>query len=169
MALTLAIVPGYDARSVGANMPVVFVAQVTNAGSSSVTLQSLTTGNADPSVSVSVGQPGYLTGNVPVGVGNPVLSPGVTYSYPFMVTFLAPGGAGPSPQAPGTTLGSQLAQPTDAQFAVSLSSLSSDATSASTTLLVPVLSAIAPYPVALGGGMQLSSGFNLVNLLTSFG
>jgi hypothetical protein len=118
---------------------------------------------------VTVGQPEYLTPNVPVGVGNPTIAAGATGFFPFEVVFLTPYGAGPSPQSPGGAAGSQNATPADSEYVISLQSLSSDATVASAQLLVPVLSTIAPFPIAQGGGMQLSSGFNLVNLLTSFG
>lgn len=168
MALVLSISRGFGASSIVARQNVTFMASVTNTGSSSVTLQSLAA-YADTSASVTVGQPNYLTPNVPVGVGNPTLAAGATASYPFEVVFLTPPFAGPSPQAPGGAAGSQNAMPGDAQFVISLQSLSSDSTVATTSLLVPVLSAIDPFPIAQGGGMQLSSGFNLVNLLTSFG
>lgn len=168
MALTLTIIPGHGATSVVAGQTVRYVASVTNSGSSSVTLQGLAA-YADTANAISVGQPEYLTPNVPVGVGNPTLTAGSTYYYPFSVTFQAPYFAGPSPQTPGGTQGSQIAAPVDSQYVINLQSLSSDSTVASAQLLVPVLSTIAPFPIAQGGGMQLSSGFNLVNLLTSFG
>jgi len=168
MALTLSIIPGARASSVVAGQSINYVASVTNAGSSSVTLQALAT-FTDTGTAVSVGQPNYLTPNVPVGVGNPTIAAGATSYFPFEVVYQTPYGAGPSPQAPGGAAGSQNAMPTDAQFVISLQSLSSDSTVASASLLVPVLSTIAPFPIAQGGGMQLSSGFNLVNLLTSFG
>lgn len=168
MALTLSIVPGYGATSVVAGRTVNYVAAVTNAGSTSVTLSSLQT-YCESSSGISVGQPAYLTPNVPVGVGNPTLTAGTTYYYPFSVSYETPYSPGPSPQMPGGTQGVAVASvPSDSVFAISLQSLSSDSTVASTTLLVPVLSTIAPFPVAQGGALQLSSGFNLVNFLTTF-
>lgn len=168
MALTLAIIPGYGASYGVAGRTINYVASVTNSGSSSVTLQSLAA-YPDNSTCVSVGQPNYLTPNVPVGVGNPTIAAGATSFFPFEVTFMTPNFSGPSPQAPGGNLGSTNASvPGDSVFGVTLQSLSSDASVASTTLLVPVLSAVAPFPVAQGGALQLSSGFNLVNFLTSF-
>lgn len=169
MALTLSIIPGARASSVVAGQSINYVASVTNSGSTSVTLQSLAT-YADSNCSINVGQPNYLTPNVPVGVGNPTLAAGATSYFPFEVTFLTPAIAGPSPQAPGGTLGvTNASYPLDSSFVIYLSSLSSDSTVASAQLLVPVLSTIAPFPIAQGGGMQLSSGFNLINLITSFG
>lgn len=168
MALTLSIIPGARASSVVAGQSINYVASVTNSGSSSVTLQALAA-FTDTGTAVSVGQPHYLTPNVPVGVGNPTIAAGATSYFPFEVVYQTPYVAGPSPQAPGGAAPVGMAMPTDAQFIISLQSLSSDASVASASLLVPVLSTIAPFPIAQGGGMQLSSGFNLVNLLTSFG
>lgn len=168
MALTLSIIAGNAASSVVAGQSVNYVASVTNSGSSNVTLQSLST-FAESSSGVTVGQPTYLTPNVPVGTGNPTLSAGSTYYYPFQVVFPSPNFAGPSPQMPGSPAGTSTASvPTDSVFAINLQSLSSDSTVASASLLVPVLSSLAPFPVAQGGGLQFSSGFNLINLLTSF-
>lgn len=169
MALTLSIIPGANAGNVVAGQRANYVASVTNSGSSSVTLQSLAT-YAETGIGVTVGQPNYLTPNVPVGVGNPTLAAGATSYFPFEVVFQTPNFPGPSPQQPGGSAGtSAAAVPVDSSFVISLQSLSSDASVASAQLLVPVLSTIAPFPIAQGGGMQLSSGFNLINLLTSFG
>lgn len=168
MALVLSIVPGFGATSVVAGQNISYVASVTNTGSTSVTLQSLAT-YTDMATCINVGQPQYLTPNVPVGVGNPTIAAGATASYPFEVAFMSPSFAGPSPQAPGGTLGSSNASvPGDSVFGIYLQSLSSDSTVASAALLVPILSAVPPFPIAQGGGLQLSSGFNLVNFLTSF-
>lgn len=167
MALTLSIVQGAFNNYV-AGQPVSLVASVTNSGSTSVTLSSLAI-YADPGSCSFLGQPVYLTPNMPVGLGNPVLTAGSTYSYPFEVIFQAPNLAGPSPQAPGLAAGSGVAANPSASVArLTLQSLSSDSTTASVSLSVPVLSTLYPFPVAQGGAMQLSSGFNLVNLLTSF-
>lgn len=167
MALVLTIVPGFGANNTVAGRPNNYIASVSNTGSSSVTLQSLSA-YADAGSCINVGQPQYLTPNVPPGVGNPTIAAGATASYPFEVTFMTPNYAGPSPQSPGGTAGSTAGLPSDSVFGVYLQSLSSDSTVASATLLVPVLSAVAPFPIAQGGGLQLSSGFNLVNFLTSF-
>lgn len=174
MALTLEIIRGQGSATIGVGAPENFVAAVTNAGATSVTLASLSVtegvfGGTVPSGSVIVGQPKYLAAGMPFASSNPTLSPGTTYYYPFQATFTSPAQSGPSPQAPGGSAGSSNANTPQANFILSLQSVSSDATVASAFLMVPVLSGIAPFPLATGGGLQLSQGFNLVNLLTSFG
>jgi hypothetical protein len=167
MALTLSIIAGSPSTAIG-NGTCNFVASVTNSGATAVTLQSLQV--SETSGGAVVDQPVYLTPNTPVGVGNPILLPSTTYYYGFQVVFVSPAIAGPSPQnAPGGAAPSNNAVTPDASFTLQLQSLSSDATVASASLTVPVLSTIAPFPFATGGAMQLSQGFNLVNLLTSFG
>ena len=168
MALMLAIQGTPSSTSPVAGQVVTFVAAVTNSGSTSVTLQSL---NAAPerNSAITLSQPEILTPNLPVGVGNPVLLASTTYYYPFKVVFHGPTTSGPSPQAPGGgTIPNTAAYPTDNSFGISLTSLSSDGTVAYVATTSPALSTTPPFPVAQGGGLQLSSGFNLVNFLTSF-
>lgn len=168
MALTLAIVRGYGATNSSSGRALNYVASVTNDGSTSVTLRALSV-YADSNTCVSLEQPNYLTPNVPVGVGDPTIAAGATSFFPFRAVFMTPNMPGPSPQSPGGTQGSATAYiPGDANFGITLQSLSSDSTVASATLSVPVLSAVAPFPTPQGGGLVLSSGFNAVNLLTSF-
>lgn len=167
MALVLSIVPGFGAGNTVAGRPNNYIAAVSNTGSSSVTLQSLSV-YADGGSCINVGQPQYLTPNVPVGVGNPTIAAGATANYPFEITFMTPNYPGPSPQSPGGASTASMALPGDSVFGVYLQSLSSDSTVATAALMVPVLSAVAPFPVAQGGALQMSSGFNLVNFLTSF-
>jgi hypothetical protein len=166
MALTLAILPGNNATNVVANQTMNFTAAVTNSGSTSVTLQSLQVAESTES-DAQLSQPVFLTPNTPVGVGNPTLLPGATYYYGFLGVFSNPG-IGPSPQAPGGAAPSNKGANADAFFTLQLTSQSSDGTVASASMLVPVLSSIAPFPLAQGGALQLSQGFNLINLLTSF-
>lgn len=168
MALTLAILNGNSAQSVVAGQPVTFLAAVTNAGATSVTLQALQT-STDGTGSVSITQPDWLTSNVPVGVGNPILLPATTYYYPFRVVFLSPANAGPSPQAVGggwTANGA--AYPLDSDFGLNVMSVSSDGTVAFASTAEGVLATNAPFPVPLGGALQLNSSMNLVNRLACF-
>lgn len=167
MALVLTIVPGHGAASASVGRNINYIATVTNDGASSVTLKSLAV-FAD-SGAVIVGQPSYLTPNVPVGVGDPAILAGATANYPFSIVYSSPNFAGPSPQQPGGTQGTTNASvPSDSSFNVTLQSLSSDASVASVSRMISPLSGIAPFPVAQGGALQLNSGFNLVNFLTSF-
>jgi hypothetical protein len=165
MALTLQILAGNNGSNVVANQTMNFVASVTNSGATSVVLQSLQVAESTES-DAQMSQPQYLTPNTPVGVGNPILLPGVTYYYSFLGTFSNPL-PGPSPQAPGGA-STNRAITADPFFTLQLTSQSSDGTVATASMLVPVLSSIAPFPLAQGGALQLSQGFNLVNLLTSF-
>lgn len=167
MALTLAIQAPAMSTNITAGQTITCIAAVTNAGASSVTLQSLTTAT-DGAGSANLSQPDFLTPNVPVGVGNPVLLPSTTYYFPFRVVFHAPNTAGAFPQAPGG--GANLnaaAYPIDSNFGLSLTSVSSDGTVATTTATIPVLSTTSPSPLAAGGALQLSYSLNLVNFLTS--
>ncbi len=166
MALTLAITPGAYVNNV-AGQPLTYVASVTNSGATSVTLQSLSV-SGPPGMCSSIGQPQYLTPNVPVSVGNPVLVAGSTYNYTFEVVFQAPSTAGPSPQAAGGTAGVGNAMTNNTSGTLLLQSLSSDSTVASASLKIPILSSTSPFPVAQGGALQLASGFDLINFLTTF-
>lgn len=163
MALTLAITA--PAQVIVAGQTMNFVVTVTNGGSSAVTLQSLSINEITES-DAQVSQPLFLTPNVPVGVGNPVLAASGSASYPFQVVFSSPYAAGPSPQQPGGAAPASVAQTPDPYFTLQAQSISSDGTVASANLMVSVLSTIAPFPVPLGGALQLGQGANLVNLLT---
>jgi hypothetical protein len=167
MALTLAILPG-AAQNVGsAQQMLSLVASVTNSGASSVTLQSLVA--SDDYGPSTVGQPDFLTPGNPVGLGAPTILPGATSFFPFRVAWNMPTAAGPSPQAPGNAAAAAAAAvPSRSISNISLVSLSSDGTVATVTTSLPILSTLYPFPTAQGGAMQLSSGFNLINYLTSF-
>ncbi len=167
MALTLVIQESPSTANPVAGQSMTFVAAVTNAGATSVTLNSLSASST--SGSITIGQPDFLTPNMPVTQGNPTLLPSTTYFYPFRVVINGPNTAGPSPQAPGGSSGVGGGQyPTHNSFGISVTSLSSDGTVAYVATTTPALSSTEPYPIAQGGGLQLSSGFNLVNFLTSF-
>ena len=167
MALTLAILPG-SANNVGpAGQRRSLTAAVTNSGATSVTLQSLTVSSAGGVVALH--QPEILTPNQPVGVGNPVIAAGATSNYRFSLVLMSPLALGPSPQSPGGAAGvAAAAVPTNSTIVFTLTSLSSDGTVASTSLQLPSLSTLSPFPPAQGGALQLSNSFNLVNFLTTF-
>lgn len=168
MALTLAILPG-SANNVGSSGQMrTLTASVTNSGATSVTLQALTVSGDGTGVNV-LGQPDFLTPNQPVGVGAPTIAAGATSFFPFRVEFLAPNFPGPSPQSPGGAAGvGNAAVPNDSAYLLNLTSLSSDGTAAAASFQVGVASTLFPFPIAQGGAMQLYSGFNLVNFITSF-
>jgi len=164
MALTLVIIP--PAQPVVANQTMNYVASVTNSGATSVTLSALVASELTES-DAQLAQPLFLTPNVPPGVGNPVLLPGVTYFYPFQAVFNSPLMAGASPNAPGGSAPSSSAVTPDAIFGLSLQSQSSDGTIASVTQQVAVQTAAVPFPIPLGGALQMYAGANLINFLTA--
>lgn len=162
MALTLAIVN--PASPVLAGQVAHFVVTVTNTGASAVTLQSLAISETTES-DAQIAQPEYLIPNVPVGVGNPVLAALTgTASYGFRVVFSSPYSVGPSPQNPGGAAPDARAQSPDAIFTLQAQSLSSDGTVAAASAQVTALATIGLTQSAIGGALQMSAGFNLINL-----
>lgn len=166
MALTLSIIPGNNAGSVQGGVAENFVAVVTNSGSSSVTLTSLSV--SEPSGTTILQQPQFLTPGQPYALSYPTLAAGATSYFPFQAVFTSPAVAGPSPQNPGGAAPSSSAATPDANFYLQLQSQASDASVASALILVPVLSTIPPFQLAAGGGLQLSQGFNAVNFIVAF-
>lgn len=161
MALTLSIAktsPG----SIVAGQSMNFTVAVTNTGAAAVSLSSLAVNESTES-DAQIAQPNFMTPNVPVGVGNPVLNAGATSTFPFQVVFNSPYLAGPSPNNPGGAAPGPAAANPDAQFTLQAQAQASDGSIASTSLLVPVLSAIAPFPLAQGGAFQFGQGFNFIN------
>lgn len=168
MALTLAILNTPSSTSMVAGQSCTFIAAVTNAGSTSVTLASLAASSLDGKGAYSISQPAFLTPNMPVTLGNPTLSPSTTYYYPFQVVYLSPSTSGASPAAASGAAGIGAAQyPTDTDMSLALASLSSDGTVAFATTTDPVLSGTAPFPVPQGGAFQFASAGNLINFFTS--
>lgn len=159
MALTL-VLSSINPGSCVAGQPESFLLTVTNTGSAAVTLTTLSTFGDTTS---TVSQPSYLTPNAPIGYGNPVINAGSSANYVFQVVFNSPNASGPSPQAPGGPLPYPVATP-EGLSVVSAQAQSSDGSLASTSLMVPVLSAIQNAPVPQGGAFQFGQGANLMNL-----
>ncbi len=166
MALTLAIVPGVNGASARADRPINYNITVTNTGSAAVTLQSLSVGAAG--TGTVVGQPNYLTPNVPVGLGNPIIAASSSATYSFQAVFHSPYFPGPSPQNPGGAAAFSGAMTPDPYVTLQAQAQSSDGSIASTLYLVPVLSPMYPFPIPEGGGLILTQGSNLMTL-TMFG
>lgn len=165
MALSVTLALGNSAQVV-VQQPVNFIAAVTNTNATSVTLNSLTISEATES-DATISQPVFYTPNVAPGVGNPILLPGSTTYYPFQAVFTSPYVAGPSPQnQPGGAAPSADAVEVDANFVLLATGQTSDGSVFSSSLMVPALSAIVPFPLAQGGAFQFSQGANLINLLT---
>jgi hypothetical protein len=161
MALTLSIAKA-SPGSIVAGVPVNFTVTVTNTGSAAVSLSSLQVSESTES-DATIAQPNYLTPNVPVGVGNPVLGAGASASYNFQAVFNSPYSAGSSPNAAGgASPGPAVADPF---FTLLAQGQLSDGSVGSFPLVVPVLSTIAPFPLAQGGAFQFGQGFNFINLI----
>lgn len=163
MALTLQILAGSNARSPSADRAVNYVGAVTNAGSTSVTLLSLAVFADLPGARVE--QP-FVGGNGAPGTV-PVIPAGETQYFPFSVVAFSPNPAGPSPQEPNTQRGNGAAS-TDSSINLSMQSVSSDGTTATTTFFLPVLSP-GNFTPGEGGALQMSQGANAVNFIMAFG
>lgn len=141
-----------------------FIATVSNTGSAAVTLNSLSV-NEVTKTGCMITQPNYLPLNSPVGVGNPVISAGGSQSFPFGVVFTAPYSAGSSPNnQPGGSAPGQNSQPANSNVTLQAVGQASDGSVFSGNVLVPVLSASAPFPVPQGGALQFGQGADLINL-----
>jgi hypothetical protein len=138
-----------------------FQATVSNTGSSSLTLSLLSA--SESTGSAQIGQPNFLTPNVALGLGSPTINAAGTFSTVFNVVFPAPNTPGPSPNAAAGAAGVQMGQPVRASYFLTVTAQTSDGSVASTTLVVPVLSAIDPFPVPEGGALQFRQGSNLIN------
>lgn len=169
MALTATISAGAGATSPSAGAALNFLVTVSNAGATSLTLSTLQVAcnalNNPGPTAANVSQPRYLVPNVPVGVGNPIIAAGASATYTFGVVFFPPNAAGPSPQnQPGGASPSNSATEVDPFYTLTATGLDSSGAVFSTTFFVPVLSTIAPFPVAEGGAFQFTQGANLMNL-----
>ncbi len=164
MALTL-VVSAVNQGSTVAGQTEPFLIALTNTSSSSVTLSNLVVYGP---IGVTVGQPSYLAPNMPVGLGNPTLTAGGTSYFGFQAVFPTPAAAGPSPNNPGGAAPAPAAATPYANFTLQVQAQASDGSVASASLMVPVLSAIPPFPLPQGGALQFNQGANLITL-TMFG
>lgn len=164
MAVNVSIAKGAPGGSTVGNQTMNFVVTLANTGSASLTLNSLTISEATNTGTVQVGQPNYLVPNVPVGVGNPTLTAGGSSSFPFSCVVTSPVVPGPSPQAPGGAAPSNPAFYPNADLSLLATSVTSDGTVSSGSIIFPVITAT--FPQSNGGALVQSQGFNLVNLLT---
>lgn len=168
MPLTLALSRGARRTDTAQGSQCTFVVTASNPGAAALSLTSLSVAETT-STGAHIDQPTYLRPNAPVGLGTPVIPAGGSASYVFGVSFPVPAGAGPSPQTPGGAGGHGNACPApNSTVILRADCQASDGTITSALLSVPVLSTIAPFPLAQGGGMQLQSGDNLITYLTAF-
>lgn len=164
MALTLTL--QQVSQPAIADAPVVLIVNITNTSSAAVTLNSVQVSESTES-DCQIQQPYFLQTNMPVGLGNPVIVPAGTVSYPFPVIFPSPLTAGPSPNQPAAPgfgpAGMQAAFPADSNFILLAQAAASDGSVGSISLAVSVLTATAPFPRPEGGALQFSQGTNLIN------
>jgi hypothetical protein len=168
MALTLALAQGNPAGApIVVNQPMQFTVTVTNTGAAAVSLTGLSIAESTES-DATIGQPTWQTPNVSPGVtGNPVIAAGASVTYSFPVVFTSPNMPGVSPNNPGGAAPGPRAMEADANFTLQAQAQSSDGSVASAYLTVPVLSAVAPFPVPQGGAAQFAQGANS-NLIAVF-
>ena len=163
MPLSVAISQGFGAATARGNKPMNYVATVTNTGSSPLSLSSLSVIETSPASSVQITQPVFLTPNVPVGVGNPVIPAGEARSYPFQVIFNAPNTAGEAAQAPGGGMNAGSAMPADPFYVLQANCQDSNGAITVGSIFVPVLSAVNGFPIPQGGAMDFRFGLDAAN------
>lgn len=147
-----------------ANQPVKFTVTVANSDAAAVTLSSLYI-SEQSDTGANVGQPQYLVSNVPLNLGNPIITAAGSVSYGFQVVFNSPNTPGQSPNnAPGGAVPSNNAYPANPYVTLQAIAQTSDGSVFSTTIMVPVLSAVAPFPIPEGGALQFRQGSNLMTL-----
>jgi hypothetical protein len=164
MPLVLTLARGYAWSDSANGEPSTVLLTVANPGTAALTVTSLSVYEESKTGS-RVDQPTYLRPNAPAGLGNPVIGPGSSVTYPFECAFNVPSYSGPSPQAPGGA-GGAGGPPLNPVVTLRAECLSSDGVTTTVSMPFPVLSTVAPFPVAQGGALQLTSGFNLINLVT---
>jgi hypothetical protein len=142
-----------------------YTVTLSNAGAASLLLNSLDVSESTRS-GATIGQPNYLTPNVPVGVGNPTIAAGASVSYGFQVVS-GPVMPGPSPQAPGGAAPSNAAAyPLQSSVGLLATAVTSDGAVSTGGITTPVLTK--DFPQSSGGALVLSQGFNLINFITLF-
>lgn len=161
MAITLAITAGATSLAVG-NQTMPYIATVTNGNASSVILNSLVISEGTGSAQIS--QPNYLTANVPVGVGNPVIAAGASLSVLFKATFTNPTMPGESPDAPGGGSDANKAYYPYSIYQLQGIAQTSDGSVVSASIQVAV--STATTPPTTGGFLDLRLGADLTNFLT---
>ncbi len=159
MAKTVTITPP-SGSSVIANQAANFVVTLANTDAAAVQVTSLALLELSKTGAV-VGQPTWRTPNVAPGVtGNPTLNgTNGSLSYGFQVVATVPNMPGTSPNnEPGGARPGQPATPAVNLLVLQAQVQTSDGSVFFTTLTVPVLSAVAPFPVPQGGAMQFGQG-----------
>jgi hypothetical protein len=165
MATLVTIAEGAPSAFAVGNQTMSYTVTVQNTGASSLTLSALSI-EESTRTGARVGQPNYLTPNVPVGVGNPTIAAGASVSYGFQVVSNAPVMPGPSPQASGGAAPDNAANYPPCTYQLKAIAQTSDGSVASGDFFAPVLTK--DFPQSSGGALVLSQGFNLINFITLF-
>lgn len=156
MAKTVSI-SGPTPGGVLANQTANFTATVANTDAAAVTLTSLTISEVSDT-GAQISQPQVQAAGQPAGV-NPTLGAGSSLTYGFQVTAFAPNTPGVSPNNPGGAQPGQAAYPAAPPLLVlQAQGQTSDGSVFFSTFTVPVLSAVAPFPVPTGGAVQFGPG-----------
>lgn len=152
-------ITGPNIGSVIADQTSNFVATVSNTDSSSVTLLSLVITEVSQ-LGSQISQPTVQAPGQPAGV-NPTLGASSSLSYGFSVVTAAPNVPGVSPNNPGGAAPGQASYPGAPPLLVlQAQGQTSDGSVFSVLFTVPVLSAVAPFPVPAGGAAQFAQGAN---------
>lgn len=145
---------GYAICNQKANFVVTVASLSTDAA---VTLTSLYIAESTESDAL-IDQPTIFPPNAPALTGYPVLSAGGSLSYGFQVMFTSPYWPGLSPNNPGGAAPGQKASEVDATFGLQAQAVFSDGTVASAIVMIPVATAMYPFPVPQGGEALFQQG-----------
>lgn len=156
MAKTITIT-GPTPGSVIANQAAYFTVTISSTDTTAVSLTSLVI-NERRNRGAQIGQPTFLAPGQPAGIA-PTLSASSSLSYQFSVVANSPNTPGVSPSNPGGAAPGQAAYPPpSASLVLEAQAQTSDGSVTTSTLTVPVLSAVFPFPVPQGGAAQFGQG-----------
>jgi len=167
MAIIVSIEEGAPSAFAVGNQTMSYTVSVQNTGASSVSLSSLWISEVGKT-GLAIGQPNYLTPNVPPGVGNPSIAAAATVSYGFQVVSTAPTMPGPSPQAPGGAAPANAAQYPYSPYSLLATAQTLEGSTTTITASQPFFAPILTkdFPQSNGGALVLSQGFNIINFVT---
>lgn len=159
MAKTLVIALGNESY-IRANARINFTVTAANTDAAAVTLKALSIDEASELGAV-IDQPTFLTAGQPWDASMPTLAAGASASYGFSVMVPSPNMPGVSATNPGGAVPGQNAWPAaNNQLVLRATGQTSDGSTFFTTLSVPVLSAVYPFPISDVGTTLFRQGGN---------
>jgi hypothetical protein len=172
MSITVTIAITSSGGNVVAGRVVNGVATVTNGGANDVTVQTMSLSEVT-TTGAQMGQPKFLTANTAPGDDKPTITAAATSYFPFSFVAPSPNFPGDNPNAEGGRVPNRAMPSGNPLCELSLFVSTYDATAAvyvngSNTLVVPVKSALAPFPVPSGGALQFNSGGDAVHAFFQF-